>query len=53
VIVIDGAISLKAPQLGLPVPPWMSIVIGCYLILRTLISQVKKPPGGGQFAPKA
>jgi hypothetical protein len=53
VIVVDGVISLKAPQWGLPVPPWMSIVIGSYLILRTLISQVKKPPRGGEFAPKA
>jgi hypothetical protein len=52
IVAIDGLIALKMPQYGLPVPPWMSIVIGFYLILRTLISkvQLKKPPAGGQFA---
>jgi len=52
VVAVDGLVSLKAPQLGLPVPAWMSIVIGCYLVLRTLISQVKRPAKGGEFAPK-
>jgi hypothetical protein len=53
VIAIDGLVSLKVPRLGLPVPPWMSIVIGSYLVLRTLISKVKQPTRGGQFAPRS
>ena len=53
VIAIDGLVALKMPLLGLPVPAWMSIVIGCYLILRTLISKVKTPAKGGQFAPRS
>lgn len=52
VIAIDGLIALKMPQYGLPGPAWMAIVIGCYLILRTFMSQVKRPTKGGEFAPK-
>jgi hypothetical protein len=39
----DGLVGLKRPEWGLPVPGYLSIVIGLYLFLRTLLTRTRPP----------
>jgi hypothetical protein len=50
-LAIDGLVSMKHPELGLPIPWYLSVVIGLYLVLRTLLTPRRGPAGGGKFAP--
>lgn len=40
------------PELALPVPGWLSIVIGLYLVLRTAMAVVATPPKRRGFLPR-
>jgi hypothetical protein len=50
ILVADGAIAFKRPELGLFIQPAISLVVGAYLVLRTLL--VKPGPARKHtFAP--
>ena len=44
--------SLGHPELTLPVPPALSIVIGLYLCLRVVIARPARPRGGNLPPPE-
>jgi hypothetical protein len=44
VLVASGALAMKRPEFGLYLQPAISIVIGFYIVLRTLMVKGQRPP---------
>jgi hypothetical protein len=51
-VVVSGLLAFSGhPELALPFPPVMSVVVGLYLILRTLIARLRRRRAASDLAP--